>query len=157
MLQKIRAQKSTLEDPDEARQIKLERSFQLIMSRRDSDSTRGRLYQSLRSDMADSEVEVASSIVSEAIDGVKDTTLSIDQRVTYYIILSNVLVELRAEVDTYVAQFEQIRDAKIETTADLGRSLALNGEKIISLTDLAKLALRSATPVKKDASDILKD
>jgi hypothetical protein len=142
MIFQIKSQKWPIDNPEEVRQIKLEQAFQLIMSRRDSDGARGFLYQSIRGEMAESVVEVVSAVVTESIEGLKDTTISLDERVTHYMILSNILVELHPEASEFQAEFALIRDAKISLTSDVKRSLALNGEKVMSLGDMAAQALK---------------
>lgn len=126
-IHEIRRQKLDIDDPDEARTVKLQEAVQFLFARKDTDGTRSKIYIKLASELQDSEATVLNAIADKALKALSSENTPVQDQSTYVQILENLQAEIQPRKQTFAHLFEKIRDQKIEISEDLKKHRMVKG------------------------------
>lgn len=104
----------------------LQDAMRIVLSRPDQDGARETTFARLRRELSDlnSFDTVISELVTEGIEGVKNSDSPAREQATYIVLLENLLAEVRPEVksnSTIKKLVEKIRDANLEVSEKVKR------------------------------------
>jgi len=148
----LKAQAVADDDADQAK-AKLKEALQLIFSRPNpgSDNMVSKLLPTPRTPLKNLEAYEPTllEIVSESLNKAKDKKIKVSERATHFIILENVMSELKPDAKTSPKMteiFVKIRDAKLEVPDDVKNELRMRAmiKAPASPSDLAKKIIGSA-------------
>jgi hypothetical protein len=154
---KIKESKGAREHKD----IPLEQALISVYSRPDDDGMIEKVAGPLRNEMEDNEVreKIIDRLLTESIDAVKKDSKQIraDIQVTYWILIENILGELKGTLKTSGSfeekQIQRIREARIKITKQMSNERALRLIKSTkSPSETAKKILEDFDQKQKSSS-----
>jgi hypothetical protein len=129
-------------------------ALKLVLSRPNSDNMVAKLTLDIRRDLTASNAyaDTISSIVSEAVDQIKNDKAGVNQRATALFIVENALSEIRPEVkDAELRSIVQrVKDAKIKVAKDVIKDLKMGS--MYTTPDPSKQAAEILKAADKKAS-----
>jgi hypothetical protein len=123
---KFRDRNLHMEDKDEELRVNFFDAVRAIFARRDYDGARSKIMNSLRSSLADDEMDVMERVVEDSVEALKNGGSPVQTQKTHYTILHNFIKEYQGRKKDYAPQFARIRDANIRLSDELKKENRLS-------------------------------
>lgn len=148
----------------EAKAVELLReALKLVLSRPDTanDKLVSKIFPTVQIELSRYKAfeDTLASVVNEAIYGIKNKVGSVDQQVTYYVLLENFMGEMQPEAhkSEIRALYEKIKESDLEVSKEVNKALRRSMYKKYNLQAVAEAILKRTEVKPVEKSEDVKD